>query len=322
MRLLGDLSARELRGMRCLVRINLDIKKPSPESLRLKAVIPTLELLIKKGATPMILSHRGRPEGEDKALSLAPAIKIISDILGTKVEWIENLRFDPREEANDEGYARELAKHGDIYINDDFATSHRSHTSIATLPRFLPSYAGLALANEIKNLDRVRKNPALPITVVIGGIKIEDKLPAINGLKNAGVRFLLGSAYGMPRETLPSDADITMPFDYEGEDNKHLDIGPKTKKAYVTAIMNAKTIVWSGPVGMVENEKYSEGSWKIAEAIGKSGAFSVAGGGDTADFLEKKNLVDKLSFVSIGGSAMLAYLAGNTLPGIAALDND
>lgn len=322
MRLLADLPARELAGKRCLVRINLDIKKPSSESLRLKAIIPTLELIIKKGATPIILSHRGRPEGEDKALSLAPAIKIISDILGTKLEWIENLRFDPREEEGNEAYARELAKKGGIYINDDFATSHRAHTSIAVLPRFLPNYAGLSLASEIENLDRIRKNPELPMVAIIGGTKIEDKLAAIDGLKNAGVRFLLGSAYGMPRETLPSDADITMPFDYEGEGSKYLDIGPKTTKAYIAAIMSAKTIVWSGPVGMTENEKYSEGSRKIAEAIGKSGAFSVAGGGDTADFLEKENLASKPSFVSTGGSAMLAYLAGNTLPGITALEND
>ena len=322
MRLLGDLSARELRGMRCLVRINLDIKKPSPESLRIKAIIPTLELLIKKGATPIILSHRGRPEGEDKALSLAPAVDILSDILGTKLEWLENLRFDPREEAGDEAYARELAKKGDIYINDDFATCHRAHASIAILPRFLPHCAGMALASEIENLDRARNDPALPMAVIIGGTKIEDKLMAIDGLKGPGVRFLLGSAYCMPRETLPHDADITMPSDYEGEGGKKLDIGPKTAKAYAGAIAQAKTVVWSGPVGMAENEKYKAGSRNIAQAIGKSEAFSIAGGGDTADFLEREGLAGKLSFVSTGGSATLAYLAGVTLPGIAALETE
>lgn len=322
MRFLGDLAARELRGMRCLVRINLDIKKPSPESLRIKAVIPTLQLLIKKGAVPIILSHRGRPESADKALSLAPAIKTLSGILGIEPEWLENLRFDPREELGDEGYARELAKKGDIYINDDFATSHRAHASIAALPRFLPSYAGMALAGEMENLDRVRNNPALPMAVIIGGTKIEDKLKAIDGLKGPGVRFLLGSAYCMPRETLPGDADITMPSDYEGENGKKLDIGPRTARTYADVIAEAKTVTWSGPVGMAEDPAYAAGSKKIAQAIGASKAFSVAGGGDTADFLEREGLAGKLSFVSTGGSAALAYLAGETLPGIAALDND
>lgn len=322
MRLLADLSAREVAGKRCLVRINLDIKKPSPESLRIKAVIPTLEFLIKKSAVPIIMSHRGRPERKDETLSLAPAMKVLSGAVGAQLEWIENLRFDPREEADDESFARELAKRGELYINDDFATSHRAHASIVSVPRFLPHCAGMALISEIEHLDRVKNDPALPMAVIIGGVKIEDKLAAIDGLKGPGVRFLLGSAYCMPRETLPSDADITMPMDYEGEDGKHFDIGPKTTKLYTDAIMNAKTVVWSGPVGMAENGAYAEGSKKIAHAIGKSDAFSVAGGGDTTDFLEREGLAGKLSFVSTGGSATLAYLAGKRLPGLAALDND
>lgn len=322
MRLLGDLTARELAGKRCLVRINLDIKKPSPESLRIKAVIPTLQFLLKKGAAPIIVSHRGRPEGEDKELSLAPAVKILSGVLGTELEWVENLRFDSREEANDEGYARELAKKGDIYINDDFATCHRAHASIATLPRFLPHYAGMALRSEMENLDRARNSPALPMVVIIGGTKIEDKLKAIDGLKGPGVRFLLGSAYCMPRETLPGDADITMPLDYKGEDGKKLDIGPRTARAYADVIAEAKTVIWSGPVGMTEKSEYAAGSRGIAQAIGKSEAFSIAGGGDTADFLEREGLAGKLSFVSTGGSATLTYLAGETLPGIIALETE
>ncbi len=322
MRHLSACAIRELKGKRVLVRVNLDLKNPQPGSLRIRTAIPTLTFLLNKGAHPVIISHNGRPQETDASLSLKPAIDILTDLIGTELEHLENLRFDPREQANDESFARELARHGDLYVNDDFATSHRTCASIVGVPRFLPSYAGLQLEEEMKNLTRVRDNPELPLVVIIGGVKIADKTRVIDRLAHYGTKFLLGSAYGMMRETLPNGAKIVMPVDYADEDRKHLDIGPRTAELYADIIANAKTIIWSGPVGWAENEEYAAGSRKIAKAIGASTAFSVAGGGDTADFLERTGLTKNLDFISTGGGAMLAFLGGETLPGIAALEAD
>lgn len=322
MRFLSALSEKDLKGKRVLLRLNLDIKRPRTDSYRLAAAIPTITFLLNKGARPIILSHNGRPEGKDLSLSLKPAIDALSELIGTNIEYLENLRFDPRENAGDEPFARELAKQGDLYVNDDFATSHRACASITGIARFLPGYAGLRMEEEIKNLSRVRDNPALPLVVVIGGIKIDDKISTIKNLAHHGTKFLLGSAYDMPRETLPHGAKIVIPTDYAESGGKRLDIGPETAKAYAEAIMNAKTVIWSGPVGLAENEAYAAGSRKIAKAIGASTAFSVAGGGDTGDFLERTGLMKHLDFVSTGGGAMLAFLSGKTLPGIMALDTD
>ncbi len=301
------------------MRVNLDIKDPAGDSLRLQACLPTLRFLLDRGAKPIIISHRGRPEGEDAKLSLKSAASLIEKELKCAIEWRENLRFDPREEANNVAFAKELSKGTDIYINDDFATSHRKAASMVAITEFLPSYAGLHLEEEIKNLSRVRDNPDYPRVVILGGIKIEDKIGVIQKLENAGTKFLLGSAYRISPEALPRYADIALSKDGVGG-NPWQDIGTKTTEEYIKIIAKAKTIVWSGPVGKAENAKYTKGSQALAKAIIKSKAFSVAGGGDTADFLQKEKLVKKFDWVSTGGGAMLAFLSGEKLHGLSALE--
>ncbi len=321
MRLLTDIRPRELAGKTCLVRVNLDIAHPHAGSFRLLSVLPTLKFLIGSGAKPIVIGHKGRPDGiASPDLSVKPAIDVLSELVGGRLDWQENLRFDPREGENDEGYARELARKADMYVNDDFATSHRASSSIVGLPRFLPSYAGLLMDREIGNLSRVRDNPEKPFVVVIGGMKIADKAGTIANLAKHDARFLLGGAYELMRETLPHGADISLPVDYVPGNGKNLDIGPKTIGIYEEVIGNAKTVLWSGPVGQAEDPRYARGSVAIAEKIAESGAFSVAGGGDTADFLEAHGMLGKFGFVSTGGGAMLAFLSGAILPGIAALE--
>ncbi len=321
MRLLTGIRPRDLAGKACLVRVNLDIARPHAGSFRLLTVLPTLKLLIKNGARPIIMGHKGRPGGiVDSSLSVKPAVDVLSKLAEIRLDWLENLRFDPREEENDEKYARELARRADMYVNDDFATSHRASTSIVDLPRFLPSYAGLLIEKEVGHLTRVRDNPEKPFIVVIGGMKIADKAGTIANLAKKDARFLLGSAYGMMRETLPHGADISLPVDYIPGDGENLDIGPKTVKIYEKILKSAKTVLWSGPVGKAEDPRYAKGSLAVARAIAESGAFSVAGGGDTADFLEAHGMLGKFGFVSTGGGATLSFLSGAILPGIAALD--
>ncbi|MDO8582473.1 MAG: phosphoglycerate kinase [bacterium] len=148
---------------------------------------------------------------------------------------------------------------------------------------------------------------------------MEDKVGVLQKFENAGTKFLLGSAYRMPPEALPRHADIVLAKDGIGG-SAWQDIGAETTKEYEEIVSKAKTVVWSGPVGKAENAKYAKGSQALAAAIIKSKAFSVAGGGDTADFLQKEGLVKKFDWVSTGGGAMLAFLSGEKLPGILALE--
>ena len=335
MRYLRDIGGR-LSGKTCLVRTNLDIADPHPDSLRIEKAVPTIKFLLEYGAKPIIISHRGKPKGKttknNPIFSLKPAIDILSKKLGQELEWRENLRLDPREEKNDSAYAKKLAVGADIYINDDFATSHHEAASLSAITRFLPSYAGLLLQDEIKALSAVRDNPKKPLVVIIGGIKMEDKIRVIEYLKNKADWFLLGSAYGAIRETLfippsshsevvPHNAHIILPIDFTKEKDAPRDIGPKTIKHYSDIIATARTIIWNGPLGNVEKSAYAAGSEAIARAIIQSKALCAVGGGDTVDFLTKNDLLKKFGFASTGGGAMLAFLAGKELPALTALDN-
>jgi 3-phosphoglycerate kinase len=323
---LKNLTKKELAGKTCLLRLNLDVKDPTKESLRISASLPTIEFLLERGAKILILSHRGRPNGIDKNLSLEPLINIL---LGKSrngvISWLENLRFDPREQKNDDDFAKELAAKGDFYVNDDFATSHRSAASLVAITKYLPSYAGLLLEKEINNLSRVMNNPEKPLVMIIGGSKIDDKINMINNFQDKADYFLMGSAYSDFRLQISdfgeSGNKIIFPEDYIEDDDKKLDIGPKTIEKFSKIIFQATTIIWNGPVGMFENPTYLAGSEKIAYAIIKSKAFSVVGGGDTGQLLSQLGLDDKFSFISTGGGAMLEFLGGKTLPALVALEN-
>lgn len=340
MRFLSNLTHADLAGKKCLVRTNLDIIHPHKNSPRIVKALPTIQFLLDRGVHPIIISHRGKPENQSnrsdqsirklenqkKRYSLQPAITIIknnlSSIYGSLIslDWLENLRFDPREEKNDSAFAEELAEKADIYINDDFAASHRIAASLVAITQFLPSYAGLLLEEEIKYLSAVRDSPRHPLVIIIGGIKIEDKMSVIHRLRTVADSFLLGSAYGAVREALPHTAGILLPKDGKEKNGIPADIGIQTIKEYKKIIARAKTIIWSGPLGNIENPPYDRGTEAIVEAIINSKAFSVVGGGDTTEFLARRGLLKKFSFVSTGGGAMLTFLAGKPLPAFKALD--
>ena len=253
---------------------------------------------------------------------------------------LENLRFLKGEEKNSLRLARQLASLGDIYINDDFAVSHRKDASVAAIAKYLPSYAGLLLEKEIRNLSKVMKNPRKPLVIILGGAKVSDKISLIRGKADY---FLIGgamantfiAAQGIPvgDSLYDRNADlrglirgltqkIFLPVDVVVYKRKILDIGPKTVDKYSKIIKQAKTIIWNGPMGYIEDERFANGSKAIAKAIIKSKAHSVIGGGETIASLKIKNQKSKIKnnvFLSTGGGAMLEYLAGKKLPGIEAL---
>jgi len=328
MRLLSKADLKALAGKTCLLRINLDIKDPAKESLRIDAVVPTFDFLIERGAKILILSHRGRPiTCLDPSFSLKPLIEILlAKINGrnkTSINWLENLRYDSREQANDESFARELTIRGNFFVNDDFATSHRACASLVAITKYLPSYAGLLLEKEVANLSKVMTNPEKPLVMIIGGAKIDDKVAMIENFKDKADYFLMGSAYSDLTNGLLKYPKVVMPTDWVEEDGKKLDVGPETVEKFLQILSQAKTVIWNGPLGLMsENPRYYEGSRKVADAIIESEAFSVVGGGETTQLLLELGLTNKFSFVSTGGGAMLEFLSGKKLPALQALEDN
>ncbi len=368
--------------LRCDLNVPLDAKGNVLDDFRIEKAIPTIEYLIKKGARVILISHLGRPGGKVvKKLSLAPIQEKLVEYLDLSVtkarsclgeeikEWtekmapgevllLENLRFHPGETKNDLNFTKELAKLGDIFVNDAFAVSHRPHASIVGLPRFLPSAMGLLLKEEIESLSKVIKKPKRPLVGIVGGAKINTKIRPIKSFLEK-VDFLLlggkianivlnikGVSVGRPlpepeiikelegleltnpKLRLPVDVSVALNSVYERKagpanvrkDESVLDIGPETVKIFSRIISEAKTIFWSGPLGKIEEKQFAIGTFGIARAIAQSDAFSVAGGRETVSFLRESNLADQFSFLSTGGGAMLAYLSKGTLPGIEALE--
>jgi len=252
---------------------------------------------------------------------------------------LENLRFHKGEEENNSEFAKALSKLGDIFINEAFACCHRSHASIVGLPEYLPSGAGFLLEKEIESLTKIIRNPKKPLVAIVGGIKFETKIKLLDKLQELCDFELIGGKFTLEilRQNLEkylSEEVILTKDVYLLEKNKNLvlaetkdlkgdesipDIGPETIKIFGEKIGKAKTIFWNGPLGLIEEERFREGTKKIAEKIIESGAYSVVGGGETIKFLSELNLLDKFSHVSSGGGAMVDFIVDEELVGVEAL---
>ena len=310
----------DLKDKKVLVRCDLDVIDDNgeiKEHFRLSSSIKTLNYILEQGGFAYICGHIGKTQEPNEKFSTKKLTPFFEEkLLNKNFEILENLRFDKREEENNENFAKELAYGKDLYINESFATSHRNHASITTITKYLPSFLGFHFEDEVENLNYVLKDPKRPLTVIIGGAKIESKKPTIDKFLNIADHILVGGKL-MFEESLKNNSKIIIASD----DIDGMDIGPKSVEEFQKYIFESKTVFWSGPLGKVEDENYSQGSIQIADLISKSGTYSVVGGGDTLAFLEKNNLVDKFSFVSVGGSALLEYLSSGELVGLSAVIN-
>ncbi|MDX6512980.1 MAG: phosphoglycerate kinase [Gaiellaceae bacterium] len=339
-------------GKRVLVRADLNVPLEDghvADETRIRAALPTLELLLERDAARIVVcSHLGRPKGPDPKYSLRPVAERLQALLGQdvafaeprgRVSLLENTRFNPEETTNGIGYARELASHGDLYVNDAFGSAHRAHASTEAVAQLLPAYAGLLLERELAELGKLLGEVDRPFAVVIGGLKVEDKIGILRSLSERADTMLIGGKMAEqmrienPLEKpveLPSDivaaaafeADAeskVVPYDALPEGWLGLDIGPETRARYAELIAEARTIFWNGPMGVFEWPRFAEGTKAVARAIADADGYTVVGGGDSVRAVDELDLADRISWVSTGGGAALELLEGRELPGVVAI---
>ena len=383
-----------LKDKRIILRVDLNVPmqegKVSDKS-RIDKVSPVIKKFISKKAKTILISHLGRPKGKiSEKLSLKPLVPILENLLNTKVYFseesygssvvdkskkikpgevllLENIRFNKEEETNEEVFAKELSKTGDIYVNEAFSCSHRAHASVCEITKHIDSYAGKLLSEEVEVINMLLNKAEKPVSCIIGGSKISTKIGVLtnlakkmqfivivgamanNFLKHKG--YNIGkSLYEKNQENLLKDIikkcetndckliipeDVIVAKNYESEirlksldkiDNTDqiLDIGENTLKKIYKIIDESKTILWNGPAGYFEIEKFSAGSNKIAKKITENtkskSLTSIAGGGDTVAAINKFDCSNGFTYISTAGGAFLELLEGKILPGIKVLE--
>ncbi len=334
----------DVGGKRVLVRADLNVPLEDgrvADDTRIRAALATLRLLLERGAAEVrVCSHLGRPKGEDPAYRMAPVTERLRSLLDDgRVHVLENTRFDPRETANDEAFARELAEGCDLYVNDAFGSAHRAHSSTEAVARLLPAYAGLLLLDELEHLGRLLGDVERPFVLITGGAKVEDKLGVLQHLGGRADTVLVGgkmaeelrdeNPLGFPVE-LPEDIVAADSFEADAETRVvaydalpegwlGLDIGPEARESFGARIRAAGTVFWNGPMGVFEWERFAAGTLAVAQAVADADGYTVVGGGDSVRAVQEAGLADRIAWVSTGGGASLELLEGKELPGVAAI---
>lgn len=345
----------DVAGKIVLVRVDYNVPMKDGyvvEDMRIRASLPTINYLLDNGAKKIVLiSHLGRPDGEAKAeFSLGPVAGQLSSLLtertvhfvdatiGEKVSaamnslpdggilMLENLRFSPDEEANSEEYARQIvdATGAELFVQDGFAVIHRAHASTDAIARILPSVAGFLLEKEVSSLEGVMNDPEHPLLVIIGGAKVEDKEPMIAKFLPIADEIAVGGKIAADGYQAESEKIYVAEDFANNDDGAKLDIGTESTRKIIDMINRARTVIWNGTLGMVEDERFARSSHDVAVALGKSSAKTIVGGGDTTGFVESvlKDEPDlTFDLVSTGGGASLELLSGKKLPGLEVLED-
>jgi len=347
----------DLKDKKILVRTDFDVPVENGkirQSLRVQKQKPLIDQLVLAGSKVLLVAHISAIDsfsvifGEleqllgRKIIFIKTPEDIAGFLAGSKpLGLLENTRTWPGEKDNDQSLAQRLAQGFDFYINNDFAVCHREHASVVAITKLLSVYAGPLIVEEVKQLKRALTEPVQDKIVIMGGAKASTKVPVIKSfLRNAQAVLVGGiiandilkargqdvqqSIVDDDAEKLLAGVDLTdkrlwVPSDFVIDDGKFLDIGAESIGRFIGEIRTAKMIIWNGPMGMFEKDKFMVGTKAIAEAIVNSSAFSIIGGGDTISAVDQLGLLGKFSFVSTGGGAMLMFLGNQKLPGLDAL---
>ena len=358
------LDGLDAAGQTVLLRADLNVPMRDGrvgDRTRIERTLPTIRELAARGARVVVLSHLGRPKGRPAPeLSLRPVAEALADALEAPVAFaaddpaaviaglpaggvalLENLRFDPGEEANDPDYAARLATLGDLYVNDAFSAAHRAHASTEALARLLPAAAGRLMQRELEALEATLDAPARPSGAIVGGMantflhaqgyEVGKSLCERDMAEMA--RHVLDDAEKCGcTVVLPEDAVVApaleagaptevVAVDEVPPDAMILDIGPESTAGLIGRLGLMRTLVWNGPLGAFEVPPFDRGTCEVAQAAaGMDGLLTVAGGGDTVAALAGAGVVERFGYVSTAGGAFLEWLEGRMLPGVAALE--
>jgi phosphoglycerate kinase len=361
------------------------------DTTRLDRIAPTITEISDKAGKAILLAHFGRPKGPDAKDSLRPVATELASVLGRPVAFaddcigdvaqkavaamkdgdilcLENTRFHKEEEKNDPAFVAELAKLGDIWVNDAFSAAHRAHASTEGLGHKLPAYAGRTMQAELEALNKALEAPTKPVIAIIGGAKVSTKIDLLENLvskvdalvigggmantflhaqginvgKSLAEKDLAATALRILEKAqaancaiiLPVDATVAFHFaanapshayglDAIPADGMILDVGPQSVERVHSAIDDAATLVWNGPLGAFELTPFDRGTViaaRHAAARTKAGKLvSVAGGGDTVAALNQAGVAGDFSYVSTAGGAFLEWMEGKPLPGVEVL---
>jgi phosphoglycerate kinase len=369
----------DLKDRRVFIRVdyNVPLKKGViGDDTRIRETLPTIDFARKAGARCIVLaSHLGRPKGKpNPEMSLAPVAARLSELLNTgrpdppgpgvsfaedcigtaaenavsgappgSIVLLENLRFHPEEEKNDERFARSLARLADVYVNDAFGAAHRAHASVEALVRLMPE-AGAGLLGGAKVSDKIEVIDNLVPRVdrlLIGGAMAYTFLKAMG--KPTGTSLVEDDKLGSAREIMKAaearTLQLLLPTDHivapkleagvpsevlsvdaaEIGERMGLDIGPATAQDFRDALRDAKTVVWNGPMGVFEIPDFAKGTVAVAKAVAEVKGTTIVGGGDSIAAVKAAGVTDRITHISTGGGASLEFLGGQTLPGVAVL---
>lgn len=394
MKTIQDYSFKDKRALiRVDFNVPLDANQQVTDETRINAAIPTLKKILSDGGACVLMSHLGRPKtGPEDKFSLRHIIPNLEAKLGVKVKFggdcvgksatemsrqlsggevllLENVRFHPEETAGDAAFAKSLAVHGDIYVNDAFGTAHRAHASTTVVAQYFEEKCcGYVMQAELENAQKILNDAQRPLTAIMGGAKISDKILIIEKLLgvvdtliigggmsytftkakggNIGDSLLEEDKMALTQELeakaaekgvkllLPVDTVIADDFSNDANTQtvpagsipdgwQGLDIGPESIQLFSEVIASSRTLLWNGPMGVFEFPTFAKGTDAIASAVvdaTSKGGFSLIGGGDSASAVNNLGYGDKVSYVSTGGGALLEYMEGKTLPGVAALE--
>lgn len=383
----------DVYGKKVLLRVdyNVPIKDGKiSDDTRIVESLDTIKYLLDKGASIIIMSHLGRPDGEvvkkyslrpvyNRLQTLLPNVKIVmaKDVVGDdavkkasklkmgEILLLENTRFEKGEEENDNEFCKCLANLGDIYVNDAFGTAHRKHASTYGVGKLLPSAIGFLIERELSAINGAIENKKRPFVAIIGGAKVGDKLGIVEKMCDIADTIIIGGGmaytflkamgYKMGESIVDKEkielarnilfksnereVKILLPCDHivgKSIDDKEgvyirtinipdgymgLDIGKQTIKQYTKAIKKARTVIWNGPMGVFENDAFSEGTYKIAKAVAKCKGVTIVGGGDSVNAIKNMGFEKKISHISTGGGASLKLFEGKILPGVDVIEN-
>lgn len=384
----------DLKDKRLLMRVDFNVPINNgrvTDDFRLRAALPTIQHCLQQGAAVVLMSHLGRPKGKVvDNLSLISVGETLADLLEMPIKFsddcisedardtslgispgeihlLENLRFHDEETLNDPQFSMLLSKHGDVFINDAFGTAHRAHASnVGVVDQFRQKGIGFLMEKELKYLKESFDHPLRPVTIILGGAKIDTKLSMIKRflskadtiiigggmaftfLKAKGLEVgssliddkMLSTATQIMNEVKNQRVQLVFPSDFvcakdleskpDGvylrrdipEDLMGLDIGPKSIEKFQKIISSSKTILWNGPLGVFEQESYTQGTKAITEKlveVTEAGQTTIVGGGDTVAAVRSIGFYRDVSHVSTGGGAFLELLSGETLPAFSAL---